>query len=247
MEITWFGHSCFRITERGMGTVVCDPFDAAETGFEPLKLKADIVTSSIDSPHHRHIAATQSAKSNPFVITGPGEYEINNVFIQGYQDYKHEKNGNTVFVIEYNGIFVAHLGRLKQMPTMAEIESFGTTHVMLVPIGGHETLNASQAVELISLIKPNFVIPMIYDDPLCKLELDPLTKFLKEMGITQTEDVMNSFKLTSTANLPEETKIIILNHPHVSDIVDDEPELDSEDETEDETEDESGEESEENE
>ena len=66
MEITWYGHSCFRITERGMGTVVCDPYDASVTGFEPLKLKADIITSSVDSPNHRHIAAVRGAKADPF-------------------------------------------------------------------------------------------------------------------------------------------------------------------------------------
>lgn len=213
MEITWYGHSCFRITERGMGTVVCDPYDAAVTGFEPLKLKADIITSSADSPNHRHIAAVRGAKADPFVITGPGEYEVNQIFIDGYQDHARQQHENTVFVIEMNGVFVAHLGKLDYLPTMSEIESFGTAHIMLVPIGGNGSLNAPQAVELVSMIKPNIVIPMAYSDPLCKLELDPLGKFLKEMGISQTEDVMNSFKATNPANLPEETKVIILNHP----------------------------------
>ena len=213
MEITWYGHSCFRLTERGMGTIVCDPYDAAETGFEPLKLKADIVTSSVDSPHHRCISAVRNAKSNPFVITGPGEYEINHIFIDGYQDYARGSGSNTVFVIEMNGIFVAHLGKLDYIPTMSEIESFGTAHIMLIPIGGNGSLSAPEAVELISMIKPNIVIPMAYSDPLSKVELDPLGKFLKEMGISQTEDVMNSFKISNPANLPEETKVVILNHP----------------------------------
>ena len=55
MEITWYGHSCFRITERGMGTVVCDPYDSQEAGFEPLKLKADVVTCSSNHPGHHFI------------------------------------------------------------------------------------------------------------------------------------------------------------------------------------------------
>ena len=213
MEITWYGHSCFRIAERGMGTVVCDPYDAAETGFEPLKLKADVVTSSIDSPHHRYLPAVRNAKSDPFVVTGPGEYEISHIFIDGHQDYARGADSNTVFIIEMNGIFVAHLGKLDYIPTLSEIESFGTAHIMLVPIGGNGSLSASQAVELISMIKPNIVIPMAYSDPRCKVEFDPLGKFLKEMGISQTEDVMNSFKIANPSNLPEETKVVILNHP----------------------------------
>ena len=98
--------------------------DAAVTGFEPLKLKADIITSSADSPNHRHIAAVRGAKADPFVITGPGEYEVNQIFIDGYQDHARQQHGNTVFMIEMNGIFVAHLGKLDYLPTMSEIESF---------------------------------------------------------------------------------------------------------------------------
>ncbi len=52
MEITWYGHSCFRITERNMATVVTDPYDHHINGYEPLKLKGDIVTISHDSPSH---------------------------------------------------------------------------------------------------------------------------------------------------------------------------------------------------
>jgi hypothetical protein len=85
--------------------------------------------------------------------------------------------------------------------------------VLLIPVGGGGALNSSKAVELISQIKPNIVIPMHYADPLGKQELDPLSKFLKEMGISQTEDVYNSLKITNATQLPEETKLIILNHP----------------------------------
>ena len=174
MEITWYGHSCFRISERGMGSVVCDPYDYQAIGYEPLKLKSDIVTISCNKPGH---SFTAGIKGEPFIIDGPGEYEINNVFINGYKT------------------------------------NVGTTHILLIPVGGGNALNSSKAVELISMIKPNVVIPMHYAVPLTKPNLDPLSKFLKEMGITQTEDVYSSYKITNIAQLPEETKVIILNHP----------------------------------
>lgn len=227
MEITWYGHSCFRITERGLGTVVCDPYDAGETGFEPLKLKADIITTSSDSPHHRFIAGVRGSKVDPFVIDSPGEYEVNHIFVDGFQDIAHPEEANTVFSIEMNGIFVVHLGKLNHVPTMSEIEIFGSAHILMVPVGGNGALSASQAVELISMVKPNVVIPMAYSDPLCKIEFDPLGKFLKEMGISQTEDVMNSFKISGRSNLPEETKVVILNHPLSSAMVEDESDEES--------------------
>ncbi len=48
MEITWYGLSCFRFSERGLASVVTDPYDHQVTGYESLKLKADIVTISHD-------------------------------------------------------------------------------------------------------------------------------------------------------------------------------------------------------
>lgn len=82
MEITWYGHSCFRITERNLATVVTDPYDHRAVGYAPLKLKADIVTVSHSAPGHNYLAAV---KGEPYVITGPGEYEIGGVFITGLQ------------------------------------------------------------------------------------------------------------------------------------------------------------------
>jgi len=54
MEITWYGHSCFRLTERNFVTVVTDPFDNKVVGYEPLKLKAEIVTVSHDASGHNY-------------------------------------------------------------------------------------------------------------------------------------------------------------------------------------------------
>ncbi len=212
MEITWYGHSCFRITERGMGTVVCDPYNHQAIGYDALKLKSDIVTVSCSQPGHSFV---DGVKGDPFLITGPGEYEIHNVFINGYRTNAKDADSftNTLYVIEYNGLFVAHLGDLNRIPSMSELEHYGTIHILLVPVGGGNALNASKAVELISLIKPNVVIPMHYSVPLTVPELDPLSKFLKEMGITQTEDVFTSYKVNGVSQLPEETKVVILNHP----------------------------------
>ena len=82
MEITWYGHSCFRLTERLMATVVTDPFDSDAIGYQPLKLKADIVTISHDAPGHNFSSAVKGMQHE---IKGAGEYEIGGVFITGVQ------------------------------------------------------------------------------------------------------------------------------------------------------------------
>ncbi len=211
MEITWYGHSCFRLTERGMASVVTDPFDSEVVGYEPLRLKADIVTVSHEAPGHNF---TSAVKGTSHRINGPGEFEIGGVFITGVQTDTNgkknvEKPRNTLYVFDYDGLNVAHLGDLRQVPTQSEVEALGTVHIALVPVGGGNGLNAAKAAEVISLLEPNIVIPMHYGLKACKLPLDPLSKFLKEMGLT-TAEAAPSLKI-SRSGLPEETKVIVLN------------------------------------
>jgi L-ascorbate metabolism protein UlaG (beta-lactamase superfamily) len=212
MEITWYGHSCFRLTERGLATVVTDPFDSETVGYSPLKLKADIVTSSHDAAGHN---ALHAVKGVSHTITGPGEFEIGGVFITGVQtDASGKKNTdlphNTLYVFDYMGLTVAHLGDLRSVPSQAEIEALGTVHVALVPVGGGTGLNAAKAAEVVSLLEPNVVIPMHYHTPAVKVPLDRLDKFMKEMGLHEAE-TMPTLKV-SKSSLPDETKVIVLDY-----------------------------------
>ncbi len=214
MEITWYGHSCFRLAERGMATVVCDPFDSTAVGYEALKLRADIVTSSHDAPGHNYLSAV---KGYSHAITGPGEFEIGSVFITGVQmdglgKKAAEKPRNTLYVFDYMGITVAHLGDMRSVPPQNEIEALGTVHIVLVPVGGGSGLNAAKAAEIVSLLEPNIVIPMHYNTPALKVPLDRLDKFLKEMGLHEAE-ILPSLKVTKSS-LPEETKLVVLDYQH---------------------------------
>ncbi len=216
MEITWYGHSCFRLSERNLATVVTDPFDNKTVGYFPLKLKADIVTVSHDAPGHNHTAVV---KGSSHVITGPGEFEIGGVFITGVQTEgggsgkkAKPQTRNTLYVFDYDGLTVAHLGDLSELPPQTEIEALGTVHVALVPVGGGGGLNAAKAAEVVSMLEPNIVVPMHYATPDAKITLDPLNKFLKEMGLGK-EAPLPSLKITRSG-LPEETKVMILEYQH---------------------------------
>ena len=218
MEITWYGHSCFRLTERNYATVVTDPYDNKSIGYDSLRLRSDIVTVSHDAPGHNH---TDAVKGVSHVIDGPGEFEIGGVFITGVQSdsassgKKKSKESelaprNTIYVFDYDGITVAHLGDLNVTPTQSEIESLGTVNVVLVPVGGGGGLNAAKAAEVISLIEPNLVIPMHYSTPAAKLSLDSLNKFIKEMGLSKPEP-QTSLKV-SRSSLPNETHVVVLDY-----------------------------------
>ena len=218
MEITWYGHSCFRLTERNYATVVTDPFDNKTVGYDALKLRSDIVTVSHAAPGH---SFTDAVKGTSHVIDGAGEFEIGGVFITGVQTdggaagkkrakEKDKNTPNTVYVFDYDGITVAHLGDLQEVPTQAEIEALGTINVALVPVGGGGGLNAAKAAEIISVIEPNLVVPMHYATPAAKVSLDSLNKFIKEMGLSKP-DTQPSLKVTRSA-LPDETKVVVLDY-----------------------------------
>jgi L-ascorbate metabolism protein UlaG (beta-lactamase superfamily) len=212
MEITWYGLSCFRLTERRMATVVTDPYDHKVVGYKPLNLRGDIVSVSHISPGHDHIAAV---KSKPWVIDGPGEFEIGGVFITAVQTNVRTKGKpdlrNILCVFDYDGITVAHLGDLRRVPSQSQVEALGTVNIALVPVGGAGNgLNAAKAAEVVSLLEPGIVIPMHYKTPTCKLELDSLDKFVKEMGLSSFEPEP-SLKITKSA-ISSETRVVVLDY-----------------------------------
>lgn len=212
MEITWYGHSCFRLTERNYVTVVTDPFDSKSVGYDMLKLKAEIVTISHDAPGHNNCDAV---KGTTHVLTGAGEFEIGGVFITAVQmdsavKKSKDKIRNTVYVFDYDGITVAHLGDLQQIPTQSEVELLGTVNVALIPVGGGNSLNAAKAAEVVSMLEPNIVVPMHYATPNSKIKLDELNKFLKEMGLGKQE-AQPALKVTRNS-LPSETHVVVLDY-----------------------------------
>lgn len=212
MEITWYGHSCFRLTERGYATVVTDPFDNKVVGYSPFKLKAEIVTISHNAPGHNY---SEMVKGFSHVLTGAGEFEIGGVFItavqmEGNDKKKKDKVRNTIYVFDYDGITVAHIGDLQQIPTQSEVELLGTVNVALIPVGGGNSLNAAKAAEVVSMLEPNIVVPMHYATPDSEIKLDDLNKFLKEMGLGKQE-AHPSLKVTRSS-LPAETHVVILDY-----------------------------------
>ena len=214
MEINWHGLSCFRLTDRGMASVVTDPYDHNVAGFEPLKLRGEIVTVSHDAPGHNYIS---TVKGRNRVITGPGEFEIGGVFITGVQTNRRTNSlpkelRNTLYVFDYDGITIAHLGDIQKVPNQTEVENLGGVNVALVPVGGGSSLNAAKAAEIVSLLEPGVVIPMHYQLPESNLDLSPLSRFLKEMGVGEIEPVP-SLKVTRTS-VPAESRVVVLEHKH---------------------------------
>src|SRR5713226_7469242 len=218
MEISWLGHSCFVLRGKNV-TLITDPFSPqpGQSQGESLKLSkinAPIVTISHNHPGHNF---AEGVGGNPRVVRGPGEYEISDVLITGVPSYHDAKRGaergrNTIYVIHMDDLVICHLGDLGHTLQEEQLEEVADADILLVPIGGHNTINATQAAEVISQVEPRIIIPMHYP-PTALVEgkrdtLDPLDKFCREMGV---EAINAQPKLVVTRNnLPAETQVIVL-------------------------------------
>ena len=210
MDIDWFGHSCFRLREAGI-TIITDPYDKS-IGYTMPRVRADIITISHVAAGHAYASAV---KGEPKVLTRPGEYEVGGVFVTGIQTWRGARaNGvareeNTVFVFEFGGLTACHLGDLSKVLTQPQVEAMPDIHVLFVPVGGGSALDADGAAEMISLLEPSIVIPMHYHTPYATIPLDPLSKFLKEMGVPE-QAPQDSLRVIR-GQLPQETQVVILD------------------------------------
>lgn len=189
MDIFYLGHSSFKLKGKN-ATVVTDPFDSDMVGLKFPKTEADIV--SISHNHDDHNKA-ELIQGSPRVIKGPGEYEIKDVSILGFQTYHDNKKGeergkNTVYVFEIDGVRICHLGDLGHKMSETLIENIGEIDVLLLPVGGFYTLGPLEASELVRDIEPSYVIPMhYYTQGVNKSDfskLEPVDTFLKEIGLS---------------------------------------------------------------
>jgi L-ascorbate metabolism protein UlaG (beta-lactamase superfamily) len=183
-EITWLGADCFRIKSRDV-TVITDPYDKS-LGLGTLNQKAEIVTISHPYPGSDK---PSSIKGDPFVITGPGEYEVGGVFVTGVWTFTdkaaegNDRTRNNIFLFLMHDVVVCHLGALGHTLSAHQIEQLGDVDVLLVPVGGN--LSTSKAAEVISQIGPRIVVPMHFSAGKASVEPDALDKFMKELGLKE--------------------------------------------------------------
>ena len=207
-EIKWFGHACFRLRSRD-ATILTDPVPRS-SGYRVEKQKVDIVTISHDHPGHSNL---DLASGTPKLVDGPGEYEMNDVFITGIRTYHDESKGgergrNTAYVFELEDVVVCHLGDLGHTLTEEQVESLSTVDVLIVPVGGGPVLDATRAVEVIGQLDAKIVIPMQYQTAVGDRDRDPLERFLKEMGVA---DITPRDKLTVRgSDLGETPEVVVL-------------------------------------
>jgi L-ascorbate metabolism protein UlaG (beta-lactamase superfamily) len=214
MDITYLGHSSFKLRGKST-TVVTDPYRTDAIGLKfPKHIEADIVT--VSHGHDDHNAVSQ-IEGSPYVIAGPGEYEVKGVGIVGIPSFHDNEKGakrgkNIIYRIEIDGLSIVHMGDLGHSLSSAEVESLGEVDILLIPVGGAFTIDSETAVTVVKEIDPSIVVPMHFNRPELDQKvfgsLQQITAFLKEMGKDDTVPVP---KLVITKDkLPEELQVVVL-------------------------------------
>ena len=210
MELTWLGHSCFRLRGRER-TVLMDPFDR-RLGYPAGRLQADVVTVSHAEPNHN---AVDAVDGTPYVVTGPGEYELRGAMITGVATPRppgesRDAPRNTAYLVELDDVSVCHLGDLTVALTADQLAVVKDSDVLLVPVGGHCTIDAAQAAEVVAQVEPRLVVPMHYRTPAAALDLDPVDRFCHEIGAA---DLLPQPRLNVTrSSLPDQLTVVLLEY-----------------------------------
>lgn len=200
MVITYYGVTCFKI-QSGETVLAIDPY-TKEAGLTPPRFQTDI---ALVTRNHPLSCNTDALAGSPFTVTSPGEYETKGVSIEGIA-----AGARTIYVIEWEGIRLCHLGALdeKQLSN-ATREHIGTPDILFVPVGGVNALDAEEAVHMINLIEPRIAIPMYYAFPgFSALGLHNVDAFLKEIGSASATEEKLTLKKKDVPQ--DEMKIAVL-------------------------------------
>ncbi len=209
MKLRWLGHSAWLLTASNGTKIVFDPFEAGAydggIAYPPINETADILLMShTGHPDHGYAAAV---KGSPETFAVSGSHTAKGIPITGLDTFHDESGGkergkNVVFIVEVNGVKVAHLGDLGHEPTDEQYAALKGTNIVLIPVGGFFTIDAKMATKIVQHLKPNVCIPMHYKSAMCGFPIAPVTDFTK--GKSPVEQVPNEVEITK-ATLPAPT------------------------------------------
>ncbi len=196
MNITYFGHSCFKLEQNGYNLVI-DPFKDVP-GYRDVSTFADMVLCSHDHFDHAAVSGVKrkvSGVQNPFDIT----------MMQTYHDENKgaDRGENIVHIIACENREYVHLGDLGHILPQNQIDRIKNCFCLMIPIGGTYTIDIEKALELIELVQPKIVIPMHYKNGKFGFDVlqnlaDFLTKANRKIAVTTKDD---SFSLPDEDNL----------------------------------------------
>ena len=218
MKIKWYGHAAFKITTEKGVRIIVDPYQFGAFGgalaYGKITDEADIVLSSHDHDDHNYTKDIQGKFS---FINGAGTHNVKDVKIKAIPTHHDpskgsERGNNLVFVIEADGLRVAHMGDLGHTLEKAAIEEIGKVDVVLLPVGGFYTIDAAEAAKVVNDIKPSVVVPMHFKTEKCDFPIAKVEEFTK--GKTGVKSTGSSEIEIGKSSLPKgpEPEIMVMEY-----------------------------------
>jgi len=211
MKVQWLGHAAFLITSEEGVRIITDPYAPDERlTYGPVDETADIVTISHEHGDHNYVAAV---KGNPEVVRSPGRRQVKGIDIVGVSTFHDARRGlergiNTVLRLTVDGINVCHLGDLGHLLGEAQAEELAPVDVLLIPVGGAYTIDATVAAQVCDLLNPRVVIPMHFRNPKCDFPIADAEPFLR--GCANVRRLDASEVELSKETLPASTETVVL-------------------------------------
>ncbi|MBQ3551997.1 MAG: MBL fold metallo-hydrolase [Clostridia bacterium] len=212
MEIKWYGHSCFLLTNNEGVRLLMDPCDRG-VGYDLHDIEADIMT--ISHSHHDH-NYYEAVRGNPIRIIAPGETIQKGVRIIGVPTWHDENEGrqrgnNIMFIVEMDDIRVLHCGDLGHVLPDETVKAIGDIDVLLVPVGGKYTVDYKGARAVANQLRPSVVIPMHYKTNACAIDLDTVDNFLTSAEKCLIHRLGQSSATLGRINLGED-RVLVLDY-----------------------------------
>ncbi len=182
MVISYAGGECFKVSQGDL-TLSFNP-PAKGSALASAKFGADIALVSLDHADFNGVENAAFGERQPFVIEGPGEYEIKDVNVRGFAapaTYDKKQTINTVYSVMLEGMNLCFLGALGDatLPAAAKAE-LDDIDVLFLPVGGGDVLGHASAYKLAVQLEPKVIVPMHYNTA-------SLKTFLKEAGAEGTK------------------------------------------------------------
>ncbi|MBI5456187.1 MBL fold metallo-hydrolase [Candidatus Kaiserbacteria bacterium] len=177
MILTYHEGECIRASA-GDTTLVLGPISKASKNFKPTNFGADVAFVSLNHPDMNGAAEASRGEKQPFIILGPGEYEVKGITVAGFPSkskYGGEEKINTVYAIDFDGLSVFYLGAISEPELPKDLLEMDAPDIVILPIGGGEVLSPADAQKLAVMLEAKIVIPVHYDAKTLKV-------FLKEAG-----------------------------------------------------------------
>lgn len=180
MIITYHGVGMVKL-QVGETILALNPI-SKEAGPKAARFGADLALVSRPHPLYNGVENVTFGERTPFVIDGPGEYEVAGTFVRGVASPGPADTINTIYSLTLDNINVCHLGALAtaDLPAGA-VETIGVVDLLFVPVGSNGTLSPKAAEKMCELLAPKLIIPVEWES-----EAD-LKNFLKEAGETNPE------------------------------------------------------------